>query len=122
MCLHSAPFDFSLLHMMLCRHSQAELRAFFELPRPPVAHRAAADVAVLAEIVNALANVAGIGMQGLMTLDCNRKYKGTFQTYEGKRLIDCKCTGCVKLCTGCCLPCMRELVSSSRAETLRSYL
>lgn len=70
--------------MKLCRHSQAELRAFFELPPPPVAHRAAADVAVLAEIVKALANLAGVSMQDLMTLDCNRKYKGTFQVYEGK--------------------------------------
>ena len=66
------------------RHSQAELRAFFELPPPPVAHRAAADVAVLAEIVKALANMAGVGMQGLMALDCKRKHMGTFQAYEGK--------------------------------------
>lgn len=68
----------------LHRHSQAELRAFLELPAPPVAHRAAADVAVLAEIVKALARVAGVDMQGLMTLECQRQCKGTFAAYEGK--------------------------------------
>ena len=51
-----------------------------------VAHRAAADVAVLAEIMRGLANVAGVAMQGLMTLDCKRKYHGSFQLYAGEIL------------------------------------
>lgn len=72
--------------------SRAE--GLFELPPPPVAHRAAADVAVLAETVKALANVAGVGMQDLMTLDCNRKFKGTFQAYEGKAFMELRCTKC----------------------------
>ena len=105
----------------MCRHSQAELRAFFELPPPPVAHRAAADVAVLAQIVKALANLAGVGMQGLMALECKRKFKGFFQLYEGWVFIICKCTQLceLKLCIGCCLACMRELV---RLKLLHSYL
>lgn len=70
----------------LKRHSQAELRAFFELPPPAVAHRAAADVAVLAEIIKGLAKVAGVDMQGLMTLACPRKCSGTFEAYQGLEL------------------------------------
>ena len=81
-----------------------------ELPPPAVAHRAAADVAVLAEIVKALADVAGVDMQGMMTLDCHRKYKGTFQIYEGKALVDCKCTN--RVCQSSVLDaacCAREI-------------
>ena len=64
------------------RHSQADLRAFLELPPPLVAHRAAADVAVLDEIVKGLARLAGVGnLQGLMTLD--GAHKGSFETYAG---------------------------------------
>lgn len=66
----------------LTRHSQADLRAFLELPPPLVAHRAAADVAVLDEIVKGLARLAGVvSLEGLMTLD--GVHKGSFQTYAG---------------------------------------
>ena len=68
------------------RHSQAELRAFLELPPPLVAHRAAADIAILAEIVQGLAKLAGVGVQGLMALECNRKHTGSFQMYAGEPL------------------------------------
>lgn len=65
-----------------CRHSQADLRAFLELPPPLVAHRAAADVAVLDEVVKGLARLAGVGnLDGLMTLD--GVHRGSFQTYAG---------------------------------------
>ncbi|KAL0035623.1 hypothetical protein WJX79_003704 [Trebouxia sp. C0005] len=66
----------------LTRHSQADLRAFLELPPPLVAHRAAADVAVLDEVVQGLARLAGVGnLDGLMTLD--GVHRGSFQTYAG---------------------------------------
>ena len=52
------------------------------MPPPLVAHRAAADVAVLDEIVKGLARLAGVGnLEGLMTLD--GVHKGSFQTYAG---------------------------------------
>ncbi|DBB01647.1 TPA: hypothetical protein ACH3X1_000283 [Trebouxia sp. C0004] len=66
----------------LTRHSQADVRAFLELPPPRVAHRAAADVAILHEIVKGLARLAGVGsLEGLMTLD--GVHKGSFRTYAG---------------------------------------
>lgn len=66
----------------LSRHSQADLRAFLELPPPLVAHRAAADVAILHEVVKGLARLAGVeNLEGLMTLD--GVHKSSFQTYVG---------------------------------------
>lgn len=70
--------------MTLHRHSQAELRAFFQLSPPLHIHRAAADVAVLAEILKALVSKAGVGIQSLMANECKSKHKGTFEAYEGK--------------------------------------
>ena len=71
-----------------CRHSQADLRAFLELPPPLVAHRAAADVAVLDEIVKGLARLAGVrSLEGLLTLD--GVHKGSFQTYAGASEHEC---------------------------------
>ena len=77
--------DLRCLDSVIClyRRSQAELRAFLQLPPPLVAHRAAADVAVLAEILKALVTRAGVGIQDLMTLEC--KHTGTFVAYEGKQ-------------------------------------
>lgn len=74
----------SALSMVLNRRTQADLRAFLQVPPPSVAHRAAADVAVLAEILKALARKAGGGLQGLMALNCKRKHQSTFAEYEGE--------------------------------------
>ena len=63
------------------RHSQADLRVHFELPPPLVAHRAAADVEVLHNIVKGLAKVARSASQSLMTLD--GVHKGCFEVYRG---------------------------------------
>ena len=58
---------------------------------PAVAHRAAADVAVLDEIVKGLAKSAGVtSLQGLMALDGS--HKGSFQDFAGERLQSlCAC-------------------------------
>ena len=69
----------------LYRRSQAELRAFLQVPPPLVAHRAAADVAVLAEILKAFMAWTENGIQDLMTLQCKSKHTGSFEAYEGKQ-------------------------------------
>ena len=44
-------------YWVVLRHSQAALREFMELPAPLVAHRAAADVAILDDIVKVVYSV-----------------------------------------------------------------
>ena len=78
---------------LMLRHSQAALRAYLELPLPLVAHRAAADVAILEEVVKGVARLAGIStLQGLMTLE--GLHKGSFQIYAGWSSLSNLCIVC----------------------------